>query len=162
LQDGAEVTALLEASYTKQLEGAYSPQVLARALPMMTKANPRLLGSGTYYVAQADTQLVGCGGWSIEAPGSGEIREGTAHVRHFATHPDWLRHGIGRTLLLRCFSEATVAGINSLECHSTLVAINFYLATGFKVVGPMEMKLTADISIDGMLLRRELVRDDSC
>jgi N-acetylglutamate synthase-like GNAT family acetyltransferase len=156
MDDAPGVSALLEASYTKQLAVGYSPEVLARALPLMTKANPRLLKSGTYYVAQADTQLVGCGGWSKEAPGSAELKEGAAHIRHVTTHPDWLRHGIGRALILRCFREATLAGMSSLECHSTLVAVDFYIALGFKVVGSMEMKLTSEISIDGMLLRAEV------
>src|SRR5215208_3899160 len=53
LQDTASVTALLEASYTNQLKDSYSPEVLVRALPLMTRANPCLLDSGTYYVIQA-------------------------------------------------------------------------------------------------------------
>jgi hypothetical protein len=47
MQDTVGVTALLEASYISQLEGGYSQLVLAKALPLMTRANPRLLGSGT-------------------------------------------------------------------------------------------------------------------
>ena len=156
LQDAAAVTALLEASYTSQLAGRYSPQVLARALPLMTRANPRLLKSGTYYLVHAGTKLVGCGGWSKEPPGSGAIKEGSAHIRHLATHPHWLRHGIGRKLLIRCFDEAASAGIGSLECLSTLVAVDFYVATGFKVMRPLPMKLAPDIIIDGVLLRRVL------
>ena len=101
MQDAAGVTALLEASYISQLEGGYSQLVLAKALPLMTRSNPRLLGSGTYYVAQAGTELVGCGGWSKEAPGSGEVKEGIAHIRHVATHPNWLRRGVGRGQLSR-------------------------------------------------------------
>jgi hypothetical protein len=52
-----------------------------------------------------------------------------------------------------------MTGISSLECHSSLVAVDFYLATGFRVVEPIEMKLTPDISIDGMLMRRSLERE---
>jgi GNAT superfamily N-acetyltransferase len=156
LQDVLEITALLKASYTSQLEGSYSPQVLARALPLMTKANPRLLGSGTYYVAETKTELVGCGGWSREAPGSGEITKGTAHIRHVATHPRWLRQGVGRSLLVRCFHEAASAGVSNLECHSTIIAVDFYVAIGFKVVAPLLIQLATDISIDGVLLRRTL------
>jgi GNAT superfamily N-acetyltransferase len=156
LDDAAAVTALLEASYTKQLANGYGPEVLAKALPFMTRANPRLLASGTYYVAEAPNQLVGCGGWSREPAGSREIKEGLAHIRHVATHPDWLQRGIGRTVLSRCFREAAMAGIRSLECHSTLVAVDFYLATGFTIVGPLQMKLAPESSIDGVLLRRNL------
>jgi N-acetylglutamate synthase-like GNAT family acetyltransferase len=133
----------------------------------MTKANPRLLGSGTYHVAGTGTELVGCGGWSRKAPGSGEITDGTAHIRHVATHPTWLRQGVGRRLRFRCFDEAASAGVSNLECHSTVVAVDFYVATGFKMVAPLLMKLALDISIldisildisiDGVLLHRPLI-----
>jgi N-acetylglutamate synthase-like GNAT family acetyltransferase len=157
VDDAGEVSALLEASYTRQLADGYSPEMLAKALPLMVKANPRLLASGTYYIAQTAAQLVGCGGWTKEAPGSGEIKDGTGHIRHVATHPDWLRHGIGSTILLRCFHDAAVAGLMSLECHSTLVAVGFYTALGFTIIGPLAMKLAPDVSIQGVLLRRNLL-----
>jgi N-acetylglutamate synthase-like GNAT family acetyltransferase len=157
LQDKDAITSLLEASYAKLFAPRYAPQVLARAPPIMTKANTRLLTSKAYYVAHVGGQLVGCGGWSRESPGSGEITEGTAHIRHFATHPDWLRRGVGRSLLCRCLEETVKLGIRRLECHSSLVAVEFYLATGFKVVRPLTMKLAPGISIDGVLMRRELV-----
>jgi hypothetical protein len=74
------VTSLLEASYSNLLAPRYNPEALAKALPLMTKANIRLLASQTFYLAHADDQLVGCGGWSREAPGSAEINDGTAHT----------------------------------------------------------------------------------
>jgi hypothetical protein len=59
--------------------------------------------------------------------------------------------------MVRCFDEAAAAGMSSLDCHSSLVAVDFYLAMGFHIVGPMEMKLALDISIDGMLMRVDLL-----
>jgi N-acetylglutamate synthase-like GNAT family acetyltransferase len=155
VDDAREVSTLLEASYPSQLLAGYSPDVLAKALPLMVRANPRLLASGTYYVAETATQLVGCGGWTKEAPGSGETKDGTAHIRHVATHPDWLRQGIGRALLLRCFRDAAAAGVSRLECHSTLVAVHFYQAVGFTIVGSLEMKLAPEVCIEGVHLRRD-------
>lgn len=114
LQDTDAVTSLLEASYSNLLTSRYGPEVLAKALPIMTKANTRLLTSQTFYLAHGGEQLVGCGGWSREAPGSGEIKEGTAYVRHFAMHPDWLRRGVGRSLLSRCLEETVKLGIRAV------------------------------------------------
>jgi N-acetylglutamate synthase-like GNAT family acetyltransferase len=156
LQDTDAVTSLLEASYSNLLTSRYDPEVLAKALPIMTKANTRLLASQTFYLAHGGEQLVGCGGWSREAPGSGEIKGRTAHIRHFATHPDWLRRGVGRLLVSRCVDEMHQLGIRSLECHSSLVAVEFYLATGFKIVGPLTMGMAPGISLTGVLMRREL------
>jgi hypothetical protein len=66
--DLTAIERVLAASYPVLMAGAYEPALLARALPMMTKAQPRLVGSGTYYVAEAEGEIVGCGGWSPEAP----------------------------------------------------------------------------------------------
>jgi hypothetical protein len=49
--DNETVSALLSASYKRLLAPDYEPCILAAALPLMTRANPRLLESGTYYVA---------------------------------------------------------------------------------------------------------------
>jgi hypothetical protein len=69
---------------------AYDDAVLAVALPLMTQANPMLLASGSYYLTiTEESRTVACGGWTHERPGSGEIVPSLAHIRHFATHPDW-------------------------------------------------------------------------
>ena len=53
----------------------------------MTQANATLISARTYYLAVSDNGLVvGCGGWTRERPGSGEVEPALAHIRHFATH----------------------------------------------------------------------------
>jgi GNAT superfamily N-acetyltransferase len=111
--DSGAVSALLVASYSSLLAAHYDSYTLGRALPIMTKANPTLLASGTYYVAEDELgNLVGCGGWTTARPGM--VIEGEAHIRHFATHPERVRRGVGTALLTRCFSEARLLGI--LNC----------------------------------------------
>jgi len=155
--DASAVTALLEASYPKLFAAGYDPKILATALPRMTKANPRLLASGGFFLAESeDRQIVGCGGWSKERPGTNETREGEAHIRHFATHPDWLRRGIGRAMIARCVAQAKAAGIERFDCYSSLVAVDFYEAMGFTVVGPMTLELGLDVTLPGCLMSRAL------
>lgn len=50
--DASAVRQVLAASYPVLMADAYDDALLARALPLMTQANPRLLGSGTYYLAE--------------------------------------------------------------------------------------------------------------
>ena len=108
--DDKSVSALLSASYPVLLAQDYDPDLLSAALPLMTNANPRLLASGTYYVAvTGDGSIIGCGGWTAEAPGGGESTPGVGHIRHFAVHPDWTRRGVGLALLNRCIEEARVS-----------------------------------------------------
>src|SRR6201987_6444029 len=131
-KDSDAVSALLVASYSTLLAPCYNSDMLASALPHLTKANPTLLACGTYYVAERESgNLVGCGGWTAAKPGSGEITEGEAHIRHFATHPEWPRRGIGSALLARCVIDARSAGVRKLHCFSTLNAEWFYRAAGF-------------------------------
>jgi GNAT superfamily N-acetyltransferase len=152
--DGEAVSALLEASYPQLLAPDYDARLLAAALPLMTRANPRLLASGTYYVAEArGDAVVGCGGWSVEAPGGGDSKPGTAHIRHFATHPEWTRRGIGRALLKRCLEEARAQGVGNLECLSTLTAEAFYHSAGFVTVGPVDVPMSPTVGLPSVRMR---------
>jgi N-acetylglutamate synthase-like GNAT family acetyltransferase len=155
--DSDAVSALLTASYSSLLADRYDSDALDRALPLMTRANPKLLASGTYYVAEGQPgHLVGCGGWTTARPGDGEIIEGEAHIRHFATHPEWARRGVGTSLLVRCLSDARRVGIRKLHCCSTLNAERFYRASGFDTVGPIDVPLRPSLTFPGILMSREL------
>ena len=159
-RDFTAVSALLAASYAELFAVAYEPQVLARALPLMTKANAQLLASGRFYLAQTEQgALIGCGGWSIEQPGTGKIRPGEGHIRHFATHPDWTRRGVGGALLARCLQDARAAGDRELHLPIEPGGGRFLPgASGFVVVGPIDVVLTPDISIAGVLMRYDFPR----
>lgn len=52
-EDAEAVTNLLAAAYPMLLAPSYEAELLARALPLMTRANPALLRSGAYYLAVA-------------------------------------------------------------------------------------------------------------
>jgi GNAT superfamily N-acetyltransferase len=130
--DATAVGALLAASYPALLAPSYPAATLAVALPAMTRANPALLACGTWYVAWAEDALVGCGGWTLAPPGRRRAwRLDEAHLRHFATHPDWTRRGVGAALLARSIAVARAAGVRRMWCDSSLAAVDFYAAQGF-------------------------------
>jgi len=157
-QDAEAVTALLEQSYSVLWAGAYPADVLKAVLPLLTKANPALLSGGTFFVAAdpVDGRLLGCGGWSMAAPGSGEIKPNLAHVRHFGTDPDETGRGIGRAILNRCFEQAAAEGAKSMSCQSSLTAVAFYRSCGFVEIEPTIIDLPNGISIEAVLMSREL------
>jgi GNAT superfamily N-acetyltransferase len=155
--DAAAVGALLVESYGALLRPSYEPDVLDLALPLMTRANPRLLASGRYYLAStADGALAGCGGWSAEQPGSGAVVAGEAHVRHFAVHPGFVRQGVGRALVARCRNAAIAEGFARFTCYSRLMAAPFYRAVGFVEVGPMQIELAPGVAIAGVRMAMDL------
>lgn len=155
--DDRQVTALLEASYPVLMAGSYDADLLASALPMMTRAMPALLASGTYYLAETgNAQIVGCGGWTRERPGGGEIQPGLAHIRHFATHPEWGRRGIGSAIFDRCEAAARSAGVRRFECYSSLNAIRFYEALGFQAIRQVDVPMGDDLKLPAMLMGRTI------
>src|SRR3954449_9245970 len=83
--DADAVERVLCASYPQLMAPAYEADLLKRALPFLIKANPHLLASKSYYLAEAGGEPVGCGGWSLEKPGTNTNEFGVAHIRHFAT-----------------------------------------------------------------------------
>lgn len=155
--DEAGVSALLSACYPVLLSGAYPPDVLAEALPLMTRANPRLLASGTFYVAETpDGRLTGCGGWTVETPGTGTIAPGVGHIRHFAVDPNVSRRGIGRALMDATLAAARMAGMRELHCFATLNARSFYEAMGFEPVADHVVMLGEQTPFPCLFMRQTL------
>lgn len=156
LADADAVTALLQASYPRLLAGAYDAELLDRALPLMTRANPRLLASGTYFVVDGEQALLGAGGVTLDEPGTGRLIPGLAHLRHFATAPTALRRGVGRALVRACATVAAEAGARTLEAWSTLPAVPFYEASGLQVVERFDVPFTADLAFPSVRMRGDL------
>jgi N-acetylglutamate synthase-like GNAT family acetyltransferase len=157
LGDAEAVGRLLQASYPQLMASSYDEDLLIPALKLMTKANPSLLSSGTYYLAERSTgELVGCGGWTVERPGSGSVEPGVGHVRHFAVHPDWTRRGIGRHIFNACERTAHAAGVKVFECYSSLNAEEFYRSLGFERIRETEFELQPPVTLRGVLMRRNL------
>lgn len=150
------VTAILEASYPQLMAPAYPPELLARALPLMTRPNPRLLGSGRYYLCEAGGEPAGCGGWSTERPGPDEAQPGLAHIRHFAVRADRIGCGVGRALYDRCERDARAAGMRSFECWSSFNGEAFYAALGFDRVGVIDVDMGQGVSLPSVLMRRPI------
>lgn len=155
-EDAGMLSEVIAASYATLAGGGYDATQLAAALPLMSRANPKLLASGTYYVALDGGEAAGCGGWTFEAPGTGELVDGVAHIRHFATHPAHLRKGVARLLLERCLAEATTAGARLMKSQSTLPAEGFYASAGFRRVRPVEVEMAPGVRLPAIDMERAL------
>lgn len=156
--DAAAVETLLKATYPKLMAGAYEAAVLAPALELITKANPLLLASGTYYVAESrDGAVIGCGGWTLDQPpGTSETAARAGHLRHFATHPEWARRGVGRAIYRQCEAAARSAGVDTLDVFSSLNGEAFYAALGFARVRAISVRLTPTLAFPSVLMRRAI------
>lgn len=149
--DLAEVDALLARAYPKLLKADYPPSVLVTALPLISRAQPALVASGTYFAALRDRQILGVGGWTRDRG-----RRNLGHVRHIAVDDRVPRQGIGRAVLAHLMAHAHRAGVVELECWSTYTAEPFYAASGFRKEGPMEVELRPGITFPAIRMRADL------
>ena len=138
--DIGAVDALLARSYGPLLRADYPPSTLVLALPRMARAQPHLLASGRYFLAEEEGRLLGAGGWSPEPPGAGRVVPGLGHVRHVATDARAARRGVGRTVMETVMGHARAAGAVRLSSLSTLTAVPFYAALGFRPLRPVMLR----------------------
>ena len=156
--DLAEIDALFARSYPALLAKAYPPSVLVTAIPLIAKANPALLRSGTYFAVCHPTYgILGAGGWTNSAPGTGRAgAQATGHIRHVVTDHRQVRQGIGRALMDHIFESAADHRVTRLECFSTLMAEPFYRACGFESEGPMMIELRPGIEFPAVRMTKAL------
>jgi len=156
--DFAAIDALLARSYPATLKQDYPPSTLVTALPLIARAHPTLVNSGTYYVAERNGEVLGAGGWSWSAPqGGGALGpRDMAHIRHVVTDHRTTRQGIARRLFGTIFQTARAAGVGLLDCQSTLTAVPFYKAMGFHEIGPIEITLRPGIRFSAVRMQRRL------
>ena len=106
----ADATSLerLIADSVRGLSPDYTYAQIEAALGTAFGLDRTLISDGTYFVAEAGAQIVGCGGWSRRRtlfggdrqPGrQSDLLDATrdaARIRAFFVRPDWARRGIGR------------------------------------------------------------------
>ncbi len=153
--DIAAVDALLAASYPALLKADYPPSVLVTALPLISRAQPKLVTCGSYYGVFDAGALVGAGGWTFRDRRGGLV----ARIRHVVTDRRRVRQGIGTALMAHILATAAKAGVRQLTCEATLTATPFYRAQGFQGDTPIEVPLQPGISFPAILMTRALVPD---
>ncbi|MEL6644758.1 MAG: GNAT family N-acetyltransferase [Pseudomonadota bacterium] len=150
--DVSAIDRLLSDSYSRLLKADYPPSVQVTAVPIISRANPSLISSGTYYLAVTPVdEIIGGGGWTRSVK-SVEM----ADVRHIVTDYRHLRRGIARRIMMGIISEARRAGIKRLDCLATRTARPFYDAMGFETLGEITVGLRPGIDFPTIRMQRSL------
>lgn len=152
--DRQAVEAVLHRSYATLLRDAYDPDLLDAALEVIAVAQEALLTSGTYLLAEDGARLLGAGGWTAGAPGSGAVTPGWAHIRHVAIDPEAAGQGVGRALMECLIGGAEAAGHGSLEVLSTMNAVGFYRRVGFVPQETVVVELSGGIPFPSVRMER--------
>ena len=152
-----DINNVLKASFSSLLSSKYDDISLTTILPRLITVNPILLECGTYYIARnPNGDVVGCGGWTHERPGTKDKENGIAHVRHFATHPEYIGCGVGHALFQKCAAEAQKENVETFECYSTLNAEIFYKSIGFHSVNTFDLEMGDGLTMPAILMRANL------
>ncbi len=155
--DTPAIDALLAVAYPALLKADYPPSVLVTALPLISRAQPGLLRSGTYYMAENEAgHALSAGGWTLSGPQGGVGPRDLGHVRHVVTHPEAVRKGLAGAILSHVFDQARANGVRRLSCQSTRTAVPFYQAMGFEVLGEIEVMLRPGIGFPAVQMGRRI------
>jgi putative intracellular protease/amidase/GNAT superfamily N-acetyltransferase len=168
LADVEALSALIPASVRGLSRGDYDDEQIEAALGTAFGVDSQLIRDGTYFVAEVDGEIVGCGGWSRRRtlfggdrqPGREPTLLDPAHepakIRAFFVHPEHARRGIGRALLARCEDEAQKAGFSTAEMMATLPGVRLYRALGYSPIERVAHPLRPGLSIEFMAMRKAL------
>ena len=166
--DAPAISALMRASALALFPAFYDEQQTASGAEHIAHLDMLLIEDATYFVHEADGQIVACGGWSRRAKlytgsGAGDDDERLldpatepARVRAMFVHGDWARRGLGRAILDACRRAARAEGFTKLILMATLPGEPLYRAFGFKEIERVPIPMPDGVSAPGVLMERPI------
>ncbi len=157
---------LIAASVRGLQAGDYSSAQLDAALGSVFGVDRQLIADETYFIAERDGRLLGCGGWSRRRTlfGADAVADrddsvltpgvDAARIRAFFVHPDAARQGVGAAILNACETAAADAGFTSLELGATLTGLPFYRRYGYEAVERRDAPLPGGDSLAIVAMRK--------
>jgi GNAT superfamily N-acetyltransferase len=146
----------------------YSQAQMDAALGPVFCVDRQLPRDGTYFVAERDGVIVGCGGWSRRRSlygGDGgrtgedaplDPQHDAARVRAFFVHPDWARRGIGRSIMTACERAIINAGFRTVDIVATLAGGPLYATFGYTVVERYEIPMAGGLALPAVRMTKSI------
>jgi len=169
LADIPALRVLIDVSVRGLQTADYTPAEIEGALQSVYGVDSRLIADGTYFVVEAESVIVGCGGWSKRKTLFGGDRwsgredallnpqQDAAKIRAFFVHPRWVRHGIGSVILEACEKAAAIAGFTRFEMGATLTGVPLYSARGYVALENIEAPLANGESLTVVRMEKRIV-----
>lgn len=146
----------------------YTGPQIERAVAHVFGVDRQLIADETYYVAEIDGEIAGCGGWSRRKTLFGgdqtsfkaeddallDPARDPARIRAFFVHPGFARRGIGKKILRACEFAARQAGFARLELIATLPGEPLYLACGYQSVEPFDIVMPDGGKLPAVRMRK--------
>jgi GNAT superfamily N-acetyltransferase len=167
--DIPQIEALIARSARGLSSADYRPSQIEAALRGAFGVDTQLVADGTYFAAEEDGRLLGCGGWSYRStlfgsdrrPGRDssilDPRTQAAKIRAFFVDPDAARRGIGSLLLERCEKAARSHGFQRAELMATLPGVKLYAARGYSAAARVQFDMGDGENIEFVPMHKALV-----
>jgi GNAT superfamily N-acetyltransferase len=146
----------------------YTAEQMEGALGTVFGVDSQLISDGTYFIAEANGNIIGCGGWSRRktlfgsdhVPGKDDAwldpSVDPARIRAFFVHPSWARRGIGSRILQCCEAEAAALGFSRLELVATLTGEPLYRVRGFTPTEHFDVPLANGATLPVVRMSKQL------
>ncbi len=167
-EDVSALEALIPLSVRALQSPYYSQAQIEAALGPVFGVDRQLIRDGTYFIAEQDGVIIGCGGWSKRRAldGGDRSREredelldperDAARVRAFFVHPDWARRGIGRSIMAACERTIRESGFSTVDIVATLAGEPLYALFGYAVVERYEIAMVSGMSLPVVKMNKVL------
>jgi GNAT superfamily N-acetyltransferase len=168
--DRDAIDMLMKASTAALFPAFYDERQTASSVIHIAHVDPMLIGDATYFVIEADREIVACGGWSrrdklfsgsAEQEGRARLLDPAterARVRAMFVRGDWTRRGLGTRILAACESAAREEGFTGLALMATLPGFPLYLRYGFVEIERKPIALPDGVVLEGVAMEKEIAR----
>ena len=168
--DVAALEALIPLSVRTLQAHHYSSEQMDAALGSVFGVDRQLIRDGTYFVAEHEGRIVGCGGWSRRSSHYGGDRDrgegalldpdhDAARIRAFFVHPSWARRGIGRSIMTSSEDAIRAAGFRAVDIVATLSGEPLYASFGYSVVERFDIALTGGLRLPAVRMTKRVEVD---
>ncbi len=159
LDEADAIDVLMKASTADLFPLFYQANQTAASVRYIASVDRTLIDDGTYFVIEANGELVACGGWSRrdklytgsgDAAGDARLLDPAsepARVRAMFVRADWTRRGLGTRILEACQAAARAEGFRVLGLVATLPGLPLYERFGFLVTERVEVRMPDGTSI---------------
>ena len=149
-------------------KGFYTDEQIESSIKYIFGIDSQLLIDGTYFVAEADDNIIACGGWSKRNTlfGGDQHKEvadplldpatDAARIRAFFVSPDWARRGIGKMMINLCETEAGKHGFKTIELGATLPGEPLYAAMGYKKLTDIKVTMPDGVILEIIKMQKQL------
>lgn len=167
--DVPALEALIPLSVRSLQAPYYSRAQMEAALGPVFGVDRQLVRDGTYFVAERDGAIVGCGGWSRRRSlygGDGgragedgplDPQRDAARVRAFFVHPAWARRGIGRSIMTACEQAIVEAHFRTVDIVATLAGEPLYASFGYAVVERYGIPMAGGLSLPVVRMTKSML-----